>query len=136
MLPLRSDCAQRKHTSCNISFYKAHKSMQAYPCAIVMHVLTTCFRCAPIVLNVNTLRVTFHFIKRTSLCKHKVRNSNARLATCFRCAPIVLNANTLCVTFHLFYRTIYASIKCAIVMHVLRRASVPLRLRSTQTHFV
>ena len=58
------------------------------------------------------------------------------LATCFRCAPIVLNANTLRVTFHLFYRTIYASIKCGIVMHVLRRASVVLRLCSTQTHFV
>ena len=58
------------------------------------------------------------------------------LTTCFRCAPIVLNANTLCVTFHLFYRTIYVSIKCAIVMHVLRRASVALRLYSTQTHFV
>ena len=96
MLPLCSDCAQRKHTSCNVSFYKAHKSMQAYPCGIVMHVL----------------------------------------ATCFRSAPIVLNANTLCVTFHLFYRTIYASIKCEIVMHVLRRASVELRLCSTQTHFV
>ena len=65
MLPLRSDCAQRKHTSCNVSFYKAHKSMQAYPCAIVMHVLTTCFRSTPIVLNANTLRATFHLFYRT-----------------------------------------------------------------------
>ena len=71
MLPLRSDCAQRKYTLCNVSFILPH-----------------------------------------DLCKHKVRNSNARLATCFRPAPIALNANTLCVTFHLFYRTIYASIKC------------------------
>ena len=29
VLPLCSDCAQRKHTLCNVSFYKAHKSMQA-----------------------------------------------------------------------------------------------------------
>ena len=39
--------------------------MQAYPCGIVMHVLTTCFHCAPIVLNANTLRVTFHLFYRT-----------------------------------------------------------------------
>ena len=30
-----------------------------------MHVLTTCFRSAPIVLNANTLRVTFHLFYRT-----------------------------------------------------------------------
>ena len=30
-----------------------------------MHVLATCFRCAPIVLNANTLRVTFHLFYRT-----------------------------------------------------------------------
>ena len=44
-----------------------------------MHVLATCFRCAPIVLNANTLRVTFHLFYRTIYASIPVRNSNARL---------------------------------------------------------
>ena len=77
-----------------------------------MHVLATCFRSAPIVLNANTLRVTFHLFYRTIYASIKCEIVMHVLTTCFRCAPIVLNANTLRVTFHLFYRTIYASIKC------------------------
>ena len=44
-----------------------------------MHVLATCFRCAPIVLNANTLRVTFHLFYRTIYASIKCGDSNARL---------------------------------------------------------
>ena len=111
MLPLRPDCAQRKHTSCYISFiyrtiYASIKSGDSNAR------LAACFRCAPFVLNASTLRATFHLFYRTIYASIKCGDSNARLAACFRCAPFVLNASTLRATFHLFYRTIYASIKC------------------------
>ena len=77
-----------------------------------MHVLATCFRSAPIVLNANTLCVAFHLFYRTIYASIKCEIVMHVLATCFRCAPFVLNASTLRATFHLFYRTIYASIKC------------------------
>ena len=70
-----------------------------------MHVLATCFHCAPIVLNANTLRVTFHLFYRTIYASIKCGIVMHVLATCFRCAPIVLNANTLRVTFHFIKRT-------------------------------
>ena len=110
MLPARPDCTQRKHASCNVSFILPH-DLCKHKVQIVMHVLQRASVPPPIVLNANTLCVTFHLFYRTIYASIKCGDSNARLAACFRCAPIVLNANTLCVTFHLFCRTIYASIK-------------------------
>ena len=70
-----------------------------------MHVLMTCFRSAPIVLNANTLRATFHLFYRTIYASIKCEIVMHVLTTCFRSTPIVLNANTLRATFHFIKRT-------------------------------
>ena len=108
----RSVDTQRKHTTCHVSFIFGAHRMQAYSAlsAIVMCILRCTSVAAPLVLNANTLRVTFLLYLAHAYASIQCVEcySNVHLAMHFHCRSVdTQRKHTACHVSFIFGARLY-----------------------------